>query len=121
IDDVCAVFPVHGTAGALGVVLYPLWSVDGAPVGGGLVEGGLLSVEASMFAPQVIGVVVITVWTVLATAVVWGGFKVVGQARVEEEDEQEGLDLSEHGLSAYPEFGDDQPAMTDGGSMEVRR
>ena len=29
IDDVCAVFPVHGSAGALGIVLYPLWSVDG--------------------------------------------------------------------------------------------
>jgi Amt family ammonium transporter len=114
IDDVCAVFPVHGSAGILGVVLYPLWSVDGTPVGDGFVAGGLLSVEASAFAPQVVGVFVITVWTVVTTAFVWGGFKAVGQARVSEDHERDGLDISEHGVETYPEFGEPDIA-TDGG------
>ena len=114
IDDVCAVFPVHGSAGVLGIVLYPLWSVNGTALGEGAIAGGILSVEASQFAPQLLGVAVITVWTVLATAAVWGVFRLAGQARVSEDHEREGLDLSEHGVDTYPEFGDPSVA-TDGG------
>ncbi len=118
VDDVCAVFPVHGTAGALGIVLFPLWSVNGTPVGEGVVSGGLLSVEPGMFAPQIIGVAVITVWTVVATAAVWGAFKAVGQDRVSEEEEQAGLDTAEHGIDSYPEFGRPE-AVTDGGAVRT--
>ncbi|MCU4925864.1 ammonium transporter [Halobacteria archaeon AArc-dxtr1] len=115
IDDVCAVFPVHGTAGMLGLILFPLWSIDGTPVGEGLIAGGIVSVEASAFAPQIIGVAVITIWTVAATAAVWGAFKAIGQARVTPEHERDGLDLAEHGVDTYPEFGGPDVA-TDGGS-----
>ena len=114
IDDVCAVFPVHGSAGVLGIVLFPLWSVNGTPVGERVVAGGLLSVEASAFVPQVLGVVVITVWTVVATAAIWGVFKIAGQARVSETHERDGLDIAEHGVETYPEFGKPNVA-TDGG------
>ncbi len=118
IDDVCAVFPVHGSAGVLGVVLYPLWSINGTAVGGGIVAGGILSIEASAFLPQIIGVAVITIWTVAATAAVWGGFKALGQARVTPEHEREGLDISEHGTDTYPEFGrGGSPTATDGGRV----
>ncbi|MES3160576.1 MAG: ammonium transporter family protein [Halorubrum sp.] len=118
IDDVCAVFPVHGSAGMLGLILFPLWSIEGTAVGGGLVAGGLLSIEAGMFVPQVIGVAVITVWTVLATAAVWGGLKMIGQARVTPEHERDGLDVAEHGVDTYPEFGKPSVA-TDGGPSIV--
>ncbi|WP_394341824.1 ammonium transporter [Natrarchaeobius halalkaliphilus] len=114
IDDVCAVFPVHGTAGMLGLIIYPLWSLEGSAIGGGVIAGGILSIEASAFAPQIIGVAVITVWTVLATAAVWGAFKAIGQARVTTDHERDGLDLSEHGVDTYPEFGQPDVA-TDGG------
>ena len=119
IDDVCAVFPVHGSAGVLGIVLFPLWSVNGTPVGDGLIAGGIVSIEASMFAPQVLGVLVITLWTVAATAAVWGVFKLIGQARVTPEHEQAGLDLSEHGVDTYPEFGGSPSGelLTDGGRL----
>ncbi len=120
IDDVCAVFPVHGSAGVLGVVLYPLFSVNGAAIGGGVVAGGILSIEASAFVPQIIGVAVITIWTVVATAAVWGAFKAAGQARVTPEHERDGLDISEHGVNTYPEFGRGSgsgPTATDGGRV----
>ena len=118
IDDVCAVFPVHGSAGMLGLILYPLWSINGTAIGGGVIGGGFLSIEASAFVPQIVGVAVITVWTVLATAAVWGGLKAIGQARVTPEHERDGLDAAEHGVDTYPEFGKPGVA-TDGGSAVV--
>ncbi|ARS89791.1 ammonium transporter [Natrarchaeobaculum aegyptiacum] len=120
IDDVCAVFPVHGSAGMLGLILYPLWSINGAPIGDGLIAGGILSIEAAAFGPQIVGVAVITVWTVLATAAVWGALKLAGQARVTEDHERDGLDIAEHGVDTYPEFGGPDVA-TDGGSEPVIR
>ncbi|NUE01574.1 ammonium transporter [Halorubraceae archaeon YAN] len=116
IDDVCAVFPVHGSAGMLGLILYPLWSINGTQLGGGVIAGGFLSIEASAFVPQIVGVAVITIWTVLATAIIWGGLKAIGQARVTPEHEQDGLDIAEHGVETYPEFGGNRIA-TDGSGL----
>jgi len=102
IDDVCAVFPVHGSAGVLGVLALPFVSINGFSV--------------DLLVSQVIGVVVIGAWTVVATAVVFGAFKSVGQARVTPEHERDGLDVSEHGVETYPEFG--KPSVTtDGGRV----
>ncbi|AXR76439.1 ammonium transporter [Natrarchaeobaculum sulfurireducens] len=118
IDDVCAVFPVHGSAGMLGLIIYPLWSIEGTAVGGGLVAGGILSIEAGAFVPQIVGVAVITIWTVAATAAIWGAFRLVGEARVTSEHERDGLDLAEHGVDTYPEFGKPEIA-TDGGELRT--
>jgi Amt family ammonium transporter len=101
IDDVCAVFPVHGSAGVLGVLLYPFVSVGVGSVGGA-------------FIAQLVGVVIIGGWTLTSTAVVWYVLKMMGQARVTPEHEQEGLDVSEHGVETYPEFGSGENVMADG-------
>jgi Amt family ammonium transporter len=117
IDDVCAVFPVHGSAGVLGALLFPFFSVDGFTV------GALVN--------QVVGVAVIALWTFAATAAVFTVLKSIGQARVTPEHERAGLDTSEHGVDTYPEFGkpdvaadggisfeSDDAVRTDGGSEE---
>ncbi|EMA66009.1 Rh family protein/ammonium transporter [Halorubrum aidingense JCM 13560] len=104
IDDVCAVFPVHGSAGVIGVLALPFVSVNGFSV--------------DVLVSQVIGVVVITAWTVVATVVVFGTFKAAGQARVTPDHERDGLDVSEHGVETYPEFGRANVA-TDGGLAVV--
>ncbi|QZY01022.1 ammonium transporter [Halobaculum rubrum] len=104
IDDVCAVFPVHGSAGVLGAVLLPFFAVDGFTV------GALVS--------QVVGVGVIAIWTVAATAVVFGVIKLLGEIRVDRDHEIEGLDASEHGVDTYPEFGSPDTAVTDGGTVD---
>jgi len=104
IDDVCAVFPVHGSAGVLGTLLMPFVAVPGA-------------FEASIttqFIAQLTGVIIIGGWTLTATAVIWYALKAVGQARVTPDHEQDGLDIAEHGVETYPEFGGDRVA-TDGG------
>ncbi|MFB6206859.1 MAG: ammonium transporter [Haloglomus sp.] len=114
IDDVCAVFPVHGSAGMLGALLYPVaatatWAngFDAAFFVNALVEQAVL-------------VVVITAWTIAATAAVFGVLKAIGQARVSREHELEGLDVSEHGVDTYPEFGAPETA-TDGGYVQDDR
>ncbi len=108
IDDVCAVFPVHGSAGMIGTIAAPLVAVSTWQ--GGLNASGVVDALIA----QTFGVVMITLWTVTATALIWGAFKAAGQARVTEEHEREGLDIAEHGVETYPEFGDPSVA-TDGG------
>ena len=108
IDDVCAVFPVHGSAGVLGTLLMPFVAVPGA------FEAGI----ATQFLAQLTGVVIIGGWTLTATAVIWYVFKMVGQARVTPDHERDGLDVSEHGVETYPEFGTPNVA-TDGGPSVV--
>ena len=101
IDDVCAVYPVHGSAGAMGAILIPVFHINGFSV--------------TQLAAQVISVTAIGAWTILATVAVFGAFKAVGQARVDPDHEREGLDISEHGVNTYPEFGDGG-VVADGGS-----
>jgi Amt family ammonium transporter len=106
IDDVCAVFPVHGSAGVLGAVLFPLFAIPGYSVS---------------FVGQLAGVAVIGGWTVVATALVFGVLKMLGQARVSPEHEREGLDVAEHGVNTYPEFGDrGADVLADGGNEIIR-
>ncbi|WEL20335.1 Ammonia permease [Halorhabdus sp. BNX81] len=109
IDDVCAVFPVHGSAGMLGALAFPFVAAPGV-----LADRGVTVFEA--FAAQVLGVGIIAAWTILATGVVWGGLRAIGQARVSPEHERDGLDASEHGVETYPEFGmgEEPTVMTDG-------
>jgi Amt family ammonium transporter len=115
IDDVCAVFPVHGSAGVLGALLFPFVAVEGFSVG--------------LLVTQVVGVAVIALWTFAATAAVFGGLRAIGQARVTPDHEREGLDAAEHGVDTYPEFETPEPVpdggvnsqervRTDGGSEE---
>jgi len=106
IDDVCAVFPVHGSAGIIGTLMLP---VVVAPSYLGSTS------RVDMFLAQLTGVVVIVAWTVVTTGLIWGALKALGQARVSREHEQEGLDVSEHGVETYPEFGDEGAAVADGG------
>src|SRR6056297_1762367 len=106
IDDVCAVFPVHGSAGILGTLLFPFVA---AP--------GVVDSVANAFVAQLTGVVLISAWTIATTAAIWYAFKAAGQARVSATHERDGLDVSEHGVDTYPEFGQPDVA-TDGGSAD---
>jgi Amt family ammonium transporter len=107
IDDVCAVFPVHGSAGVLGALALPFVSVNGFSVG--------------VLVEQVVFVAVVAAWTIFATVVVFGVLKLLGQMRVSRSHELEGLDVAEHGVETYPEFGVDDTVVTDGGTIPYSR
>lgn len=86
IDDPVGAISVHGVVGMLGLMVVPLTN-DGAT-----------------FIDQARGLAAIFIWTFGTSLVVWGAIKLVIGLRVTEEEEYEGVDLSECGLEAYPEF-----------------
>ncbi|MFB6244659.1 MAG: ammonium transporter, partial [Halobaculum sp.] len=105
IDDVCGVFAVHGSAGFIGTMLIPFFDVAGFSV--------------AQLVMQVVGSLFIGTWTVLATMVTLLIAKQFVDLRVSDEDELTGLDRVEHGIAAYPEFGETETVSgdvaTDGG------
>ena len=97
IDDSLDVFPVHGVGGALGTLLAAVF-VATQWGGAGYNEGMDLG---SQMVVQLIGVVATLVYTVVVSYLL---LKIIGrfvQLRVDEETEQQGLDLTQHGETGY--------------------
>ena len=86
VDDPVGAISVHGTVGMWGLIAVAFTNAD-ATIGA-----------------QLYGLVVIFLWTFIAAGIVWYGIKVVMGLRVTEEEEYEGLDITDIGLEAYPEF-----------------
>ena len=86
IDDPVGAISVHGTCGLLGLLLVPLTNSDAS------------------FTGQIIGALTIFGWVFGASFVVWLCLKVIVGIRVTEDEEVAGIDVTECGLEAYPEF-----------------
>ena len=86
IDDPVGAISVHGVVGIWGVLAVLFTNGDATAVG------------------QIVGVASIFAWTFGVSLIVWYVLKLVIGIRVSEEEEYEGVDLSECGLEAYPEF-----------------
>jgi len=82
IDDPVGAWPVHGVCGVWGCIAA------------GIFGGKNLGV-------QITGSLVICAWAFATMFVVFSVLKALGQLRVSAEDEQSGLDISEHGMHAY--------------------
>lgn len=97
IDDAIGAASVHGVAGAWGTLVIGLWGIDG-DTGIGLFNGG----GFTQLGAQAIGVVAYAVWSVVLSFIVLKILKSTMGLRVTKEEEEVGLDLSEHGEIAYP-------------------
>ena len=86
IDDPVGAISVHGTAGIWGILAVPIFNEDAS----------LLS--------QFLGLASILLWVFVASFAVWFLIKATLGIRVADQQEFEGVDLSECGLEAYPEF-----------------
>ena len=86
IDDVVGAIPVHLIAGIWGTLAVPLTNSDAS------------------FGTQIVSILIVGAFTFVASAVVWFIIKAVVGIRVSEEDEIAGLDTSELGMDAYPDF-----------------
>jgi Amt family ammonium transporter len=86
--------------GTLAVGLFAQDQFTPNTTGNGLLFGG----GPGLLLAQLAGVLAVGVFVVIAAAVVWGVLKAVMGIRVSAEEELAGLDIGEHGISAYPEF-----------------
>ena len=89
IDDPVGAISVHGVAGAWGVLAVGLFDSNGS---------------VDQLVSQAIGVVAIFAWTFVTSSAVFWAIKLTVGLRVSAEEEIEGLDMTEHGVQAYPEF-----------------
>jgi ammonium transporter, Amt family len=63
-----------------------------------------LTNDGSTFIGQIVGALTIFIWVFVTSGIVWFVIKLVMGLRVSEQEEAEGVDLSECGMEAYPEF-----------------
>jgi len=84
-----------GQYGATG----PFAPDNSAPLAGLFYGGGMTVLKA-----QLVGSALITVSTFAVAMVVMWTINAMGLLRISPEGEQHGLDLHEHGISAYPEY-----------------
>lgn len=86
IDDPVGAISVHGTVGIFGIFAV------------------LLSDPDATFMGQLVGMLVIFVWVFFTSSIVWLLLKSIMGIRVTDEEEEQGVDSSECGMEAYPEF-----------------
>ena len=91
-DDALDVFGIHGIGGLLGAVLTGVFALEEIGNAAGAVEGNIMQVWV-----QFEGVLVVSAWSALGTAVILYAIRLFTKLRVTEEDEAEGLDYSQHG------------------------
>jgi len=111
IDDPIGAVPVHGLCGIWGALSLGLFACgkygatgpiapdNSAPLTGLFYGGGLLVLKA-----QIIGSACITLATFGVAMVVMLAVNSIGMLRLPKEAELYGMDLHEHGISAYPEY-----------------
>ena len=86
IDDPVGAISVHGVVGLWGLLAVPLTN------------------SSASFLGQLVGAGTIFVWVFGTSLLLWLGLKAAMGIRVSEEEEEDGVDITECGLEAYPEF-----------------
>lgn len=95
IDDPVGAISVHGVCGSFGTIMVGVFALEG-----GLAYGG----GSSLLITQLTGVGAVFAWTVVTTGILFLAIKYTIGLRVKPSEEIEGLDLGEHGMSAYGDF-----------------
>lgn len=111
IDDPVGALSVHLVNGVFGTLCIGLFAQDGitgTATGNGLLFGG----GTKLLLAQLSGIVSVGAFTFIASIIVWSIIKAIAGLRVSLQEEIEGLDIGEHGNSAYPEFLTRKPTFT---------
>jgi Amt family ammonium transporter len=97
-DDTVDVFACHGVGGTIGTVLTAVFATVSVNAAGsnGLLYGGLTVVKANL-----IGAAVVIPYTMIMTFVVLKVVEFFMPLRVTQEEEESGLDASQHGERAF--------------------
>jgi Amt family ammonium transporter len=106
-DDSLDVVGVHGVGGVLGAIMTGIFASKAINPAG---NDGLLYGNASLLTTQLIAVGITVAFAAVGSGVILLVLKAVMGLRVTEQEEREGLDLSQHSESAYA-FGNDYDEM----------
>lgn len=102
IDDALDAFGCHGIGGIWGGIatgLFTQSSINGTARWDGLIFG-----DFRLFAAQLAGILITIAFAVIGTLICVAIVRIFTPLRVDQKEEQIGLDLSQHGESAYPSF-----------------
>lgn len=92
IDDPVGAISVHGVCGILGTLLVGVFAANG-----GMLYGG----GTSLLVAQLIGAISVGAWTVAVSYILFKVIKAATGLRVSRQEEIDGLDIHEHGQTAY--------------------
>lgn len=101
-DDALDAFGCHGIGGIWGGIATGLFaknSINDVAQWDGLIFG-----DTRLFAAQVLSIIITIVVAVVGTLICVGIVRIFTPLRVSKREEQIGLDMSEHGETAYPSF-----------------
>lgn len=89
LDDTLDVFPCHGIGGIVGMILTAVFAKD----------GGLITGEVKLFSYHILAVVVVSAYSFVVSMCIYKFISLFKNLRVAEEQEDIGLDISQHGES----------------------
>lgn len=103
-DDTLDAFGVHGAGGTLGAILTGVFAtnaVNDAPINGKVLPLGLVDGNPMQILNQGIGILIAAGLAVVGTFIILKVCDAVIGVRVDKDDEEIGLDLSQHGEEGY--------------------
>ena len=98
VDDPVGAISVHGICGAWGLLAVGIFATGHNDV------EGLIAGNVEQLVPQIIGLLVAAAWGLGAGFILFKALDMTMGLRASEEEEMQGLDVPEHGRSAYPEM-----------------
>jgi Amt family ammonium transporter len=96
VDDALDVWAVHGVGGTIGAILTGVFAVAAVNGASGLIEG-----NAGQVGRQLVAVVSVWIYSGIVTFVILKVIDLAIGLRVGEEEEEAGLDASQHGETAW--------------------
>nr|HPN18774.1 ammonia channel protein [Chitinophagales bacterium] len=96
LDDTLDVFPCHGVGGMVGMILTGVFAAD---YGTGITDWGLAYGETKTFIHHMVGLVGVAVFAFVGSYALYFITNLIDPIRVTKEEEELGLDITQHGES----------------------
>lgn len=93
LDDTLDVFPCHGVGGMVGMIMTAIFAKE---------NGGLITGEWALFLKHLLALGIVVTYTFVGSWLLYKLTNLITPLRVEEDQEEEGLDLSQHGETVMP-------------------
>jgi len=101
LDDTLDVFPCHGVGGIVGIIMTGIFAMEGKTPEGVLKgDGGLFYGQTAQFIAQMKALFIVAIFSFVASLIIYKLVDLIIPLRVSPDQEDEGLDKSQHGEKA---------------------